>query len=81
MRRRFSSGSVTPASALEEPLARVHDPEIDAQVAPEGCLHLLALVQAEQAVVHEDAGEPVADGAVHQRRGHRASPRRPTARR
>ena len=57
--------------ALEELRARVHHPEIDAEVAPEGGLHLLALVQAEQPVIHEDAGEPVAHGPVHQHRGHR----------
>ena len=35
-------------------------------MAPEGGLDLLPLVQAEQTVVDEDAGEPVAHGAVHQ---------------
>jgi hypothetical protein len=33
--------------------------------------HLLALVQPEQAMVHEDAGEPVTDGPVHQHGRHR----------
>ena len=36
---------------------------------PEGVLHLLPLVEPQQPVIHEDAGEPVAHGAVHQRRG------------
>ena len=53
----------------DEALARVHDPEI-AQVRPEGPLDLLALAVAQQAVVHEDARQPVADRAVHQRRRH-----------
>ena len=33
--------------------------------------HLLGLVQAEQAVVDEDAGQAVADGPVEEERGHR----------
>src|SRR5439155_7739241 len=53
----------------DEALARVHDPEI-AQVRPERPLDLLALAMAQQAVVYEDARQPVADGAVHQRRRH-----------
>ena len=36
-------------------------------MAAEGRLDLVALVQPEQPVIHEDAGEPVADGPVHQR--------------
>ena len=34
--------------------------------------HLLELVLAEHAVVHEDAGEAVADRAVEEHRGHAA---------
>ncbi len=34
-------------------------------------LHLGPLAQSQEAVVHEDAGELVADGAMHQGRGHR----------
>src|SRR6185369_10629006 len=65
---------------LEERSARVHHPQIDPQVAAEGGLDLLALVQAQQAMVHEDAGEPVADGAMHQDRGHgRVHPARQSA--
>ena len=56
---------------LQEELARVHHPEVDAEVAAEGGLDLVPLVEPEQAVVHEDAGEPVAHRAVHQRRRHR----------
>ena len=38
---------------------------------PEGGDHLLALVAAHQAVVHEHAGQLVADRPVHEQRGHR----------
>jgi hypothetical protein len=44
----------------------MHD--LDAEAAGEGLHHLLGLVQAQQAVVDEDAGELVANGAVDQRR-------------
>ena len=71
IRRRFSSGSVTPASVVRNSVAGVHHPEVDAEVAAEGGLDLVPLVQPEQAVVHEDAGQAVADGPVHQRRSHR----------
>ena len=68
MLRRFSSGSLTPASRSRKRVARVHHAEIDAEVAAEGGLDLVTLVQAEQAVVHEDAGEPIAHRPVHQHR-------------
>jgi hypothetical protein len=51
---------------LQEFGAGIHHSEIDAEVSAEGLFHLIAFVQAEQPVIHEDAGEPVADGAVHQ---------------
>ena len=35
-------------------------------------LYLVALVQPQQAVVHEDAGEPVAHGPLQQGGGHGA---------
>lgn len=38
------------------------------EVVLEGVDHLLGLVLPEQAVVHEDAGEVILDGAVHQQR-------------
>ncbi len=44
--------------------------DLDAEVAREGLHHLLALVEAQQAVVDEHAGELVADGLVQQRRDH-----------
>ena len=43
---RFSSGSVTPAQALEEPLAGVDVDELDAHVAPERLDDLLRLAFA-----------------------------------
>ena len=68
---RLSSGIGDTVEVREELGAGVHHPEIDPQVAAEGVLDLLALVQPKQAVVHEDAGEPVADRAMDQHRGHR----------
>ena len=68
---RFSSGSVTPSSAFEEPLGGVDDLEVDAGGGDEVLLDLLGLALAQQPVVDEDAGQPVADGPLHQRGGHR----------
>ena len=42
------------------------------EVVAEGLLHLLPLVHAQHAVIHEHAGEVVADGAVHQQGRHGA---------
>jgi hypothetical protein len=47
----------------------VHD--LDAEAAGKGVHHLLGFVEAQQAVVDENAGELVADRAVDQRRRHR----------
>ena len=55
----------------EEPGLGVDRHEVDPQVRAEGPLHLLPLVQPEEAGVDEDAGELIADGLVHQRRGDR----------
>ena len=41
------------------------------QVPAEGVLDLIALVLPQQPVIHENAGQPVAYGTVHQCRGHR----------
>ena len=68
---RFFSGSSTPASALEEALLGVDRDQLDSEVGAEGPLNLLALVESQQSRVHEDAGELIADGAVHERRGDR----------
>jgi hypothetical protein len=45
--------------------------ELDAEVATHRLLHLLALVQTQQPRIDEDAGELIADRAMHERRGHR----------
>jgi len=45
--------------------------DLDAEVVGEGLHHLLGLVQAQQAVVDEQAGELLADGPMKQRRDHR----------
>ena len=45
--------------------------QADPHVLAEGALHVQALVHPHEAGVHEDAGELVAHGPVHQRRGHR----------
>ena len=68
---RFFSGSSTPASASRNRSRRVDGDELDAEVRTEGALHLLALVQPQQARVDEDAGELVADRAMHERGGDR----------
>ncbi len=44
---------------------------LEVHVLREGVHHLLRLVQAQQPVVDEDAGELLADGAMDQRRRHR----------
>ena len=54
---------------IQKTLPRVHHPEVDAQVPAEGLLHLIALVQPQQAVIHEDAGKPVAHRTMDQDRG------------
>ena len=68
---RFSSGSDTPASAVEEALLGVDDDEVDAGRGDEVVLDLLGLVGPQQPVVDEDAGQLVADGLLHQGRGDR----------
>ena len=68
---RLPSGLVTPASACEEGVGDVDGDQVGAGGRDEVALHLGALACPQQAVVDEDAGQPVADGALHQRRGHR----------
>ncbi len=55
----------------EEQLARVDADHPGVQLADEHVHHHVALVQAQQAVVDEHAGQLVADGAMDQRRSHR----------
>ena len=65
---RFVSGSLTPASCVEEPLLRAHVHERHVEVAAEGLDDLLRLVLAHQAVVDEDARQLVADRLVDEQR-------------
>ena len=65
---RFSSGSMTPASASRKRFVGVDDVQVDAGRGDEVALDLLGLALAQQAVVDEDAGELVADRALHERR-------------
>jgi hypothetical protein len=65
---RFCSGSLTPASAFEERLARVDGDQAHAGGGHVVVLDLLALALAQQAVVDEHGDELVADGLVHERR-------------
>ena len=78
---RFVSGSLTPASAVEEPLLRVDDDEPDAGGRDVVALDLLGLALAQQAVIDEDAGELLAHRALDQRRGDRRVDAAATARR
>ena len=68
---RFSSGSVTPASASRNRSLGVDDVQVDAGRGHEVALDLLGLALAQQPVVDEDAGQPVADRALHEGRGDR----------
>ena len=53
-----------PLQGGEEPVPGVHAHEVEIEIAlrAEDGLHLLALVLAQQAVIHEHAGELLADG-------------------
>ncbi len=68
---RFCSGSVTLGQRAEEPVRRVDHLEPDPGRRDVVLLDLLGLARAQQPVVDEDAGELVADGLVHERRGDR----------
>ena len=69
MMRRFCSGSVDAREPREEALARVDVHERHVEVLAEACAPPARLVLAQQAVVDEHAGEPVAERAVHDQRG------------
>ena len=56
---------------LEEQLGRVDEVERQLQLLGEALADLVGLVVAQQAVVDEDARQPVADGAVDEHRGDR----------
>ena len=68
IRLRLSSGSLDPGELRHEPLARVDVHERHAEVVAELAHDLLALALAHQPVVDEDAGQLVADRAVHEQR-------------
>ena len=65
---RLLSGSVTPASFVEEAVLCLHVHERHAETVAERVHHLRRLVLAQQAVVDEDAGELVADRLVYEQR-------------
>jgi hypothetical protein len=67
---RLASGSVTPARAAGSARRR-RRPQLHAGRGDEVLLDLLGLALAQQAVVDEDAGQLVADRALHERRRHR----------
>ena len=75
MRRRFSCGSVTPASAARNVSSRLHDVQVGLEVLGELVDDRFRFALAQQAVVDEDAGELRADRLVQ------AGPRRRTNRR
>ena len=68
---RFCSGSIDPGERRQERSGGVDHLELDAGGGDEVLLDLLGLALAQQPVVDEDAGEAVADGPLHERRGDR----------
>ena len=54
----------------EEPILGVDPSHVDPEVSGERGHDLVAFVEPQQAVVDEDAGQAIADGAVQQRRHH-----------
>ena len=64
---RFCSGSVDPGQAPRNCPRRLDHLQADAGRGHEVVLHLLGLALAQQAVVHEHAGQAVTDGPLHQR--------------
>ena len=68
---RLVSGSVTPARWPRNWSLRVDDLEVHVGGVHVVALDLLGLALAQQTVVDEDAGQLVADGALHQGRGDR----------
>ena len=55
---------------LQEVVGRIHGDELDTGGGHEVVLDLLDLTLTQQTVIHEHAGELVADGLVHQGGGH-----------
>ena len=69
MIRRFFSGSVMPARRSRNSVAGIDRLDAEMEGVAEELHDPLRLVAAQDAVVDEDAGELIADGAVDQRRG------------
>ncbi|CKR61648.1 Uncharacterised protein [Mycobacterium tuberculosis] len=67
----FALGGAHARQRLEEGLGRVDGDQVGAGGGHEIALHLRPLTGAQQPVVDEDTGQPVADGPLHQGRGHR----------
>ena len=55
---------------LEEAILRLDVDEIDIEMRAEGLFDLLGLTGPEEAVIDEDAGQPVPDRLMDQSRGH-----------
>ena len=72
MNLRLASGSVTPGEPGQEALLGVDHDERDVVMVAEQALDLLALVQPQQAVIDEHAGQLVADRFVDEDRRDRA---------
>src|SRR3990167_7050651 len=70
---RFCSGSATPLSFSQDPPRGFPAGALQAN-SPQHRQHELKLFFSQQAVVHEDAIEPLPDGAVDQRGGHGGVP-------
>jgi hypothetical protein len=68
---RFCSGIGDAFQVTHELAHGIDMDHLDAEVAGEGVHYLHAFVEAQQAVVDEDAGELVADRAMQQRGDHR----------
>src|SRR5262249_5008392 len=58
------------AEAIEKPLGRVHLHEMNLERVAKRSRNALRLTLAEEAIVHEETGELVAHGAVHQHSDH-----------
>ena len=68
---RLPSGLVTPDSASRNRVCDVDGDQVGAGGGDEVALHLRPLARPQQSVVDEHTRQPVADGALHQRGGHR----------
>ena len=56
---------------VEEPICRIDAAYVQVKIVSKNRQHFFEFVLAQQAVVDEHSGQPVADGARHQRGGHR----------